>query len=145
MIAKALTNQRNTEYVATQKSLEKEIAERKRRAYLDPEKAAEHKNKGNELFKAGSVLICWLSTSTPSIYLFLSYSFTHGKATFLVLSASTLSPSVATQMTAKSTATVQPATSSLQRSLLPSRHVTCVWWLMFPGLRFRFEARAWVH
>jgi hypothetical protein len=36
--------------------IEKELAERKRKAYLDPEKAAEHKNKGNELFKAGMCL-----------------------------------------------------------------------------------------
>eukprot|EP00048_Salpingoeca_helianthica_P022418 m.18097 g.18097 ORF g.18097 m.18097 type:complete len:585 (-) comp7293_c0_seq1:25-1779(-) len=54
LIGKALTNQRNPEYVASQKYLEKEIAERKRKAYLDPVKATEHKNKGNELFKAGN-------------------------------------------------------------------------------------------
>ena len=52
-IGKALANQRNPEYVSTQRMLEKEVAERKRKAYLDPEKALEHKNKGNDLFKAG--------------------------------------------------------------------------------------------
>jgi hypothetical protein len=52
-IMKALTNHRNAEYVSTQKALEREISERKRKAYLDPALAAEHKNKGNDLFKAG--------------------------------------------------------------------------------------------
>ena len=52
-IRKALTNHRLPEYVSTQKALEKEVEERKRKAYLDPVKAAEHKNKGNDLFKAG--------------------------------------------------------------------------------------------
>ena len=48
-----MTNHRQSEYVSTQKQLEKELAERKRKAYLDPAKALEHKNKGNDLFKAG--------------------------------------------------------------------------------------------
>lgn len=53
LIGKALTNHRNAEYVATQRKLESEIAERKRKAYLDPVKATEHKTAGNDLFKAG--------------------------------------------------------------------------------------------
>ena len=60
-IGKALTNVRSKEYVDIQKKLEKDIAEKKRLAYLDPVKATEHKNAGNDLFKAGSTSTSFLN------------------------------------------------------------------------------------
>lgn len=51
---KSLSEHRDPELVKKQKALEKDVAERKRRAYIDPELAQEEKNIGNKFFKEGN-------------------------------------------------------------------------------------------
>lgn len=48
---KALTNKRQPEYLKAKQALTKELKEKKRREYVDPEKSVEAKNRGNEFFK----------------------------------------------------------------------------------------------
>jgi stress-induced-phosphoprotein 1 len=51
---KALTNDRNSDYIAMKKKAEKSKKEEDRLAYIDPAKAVEAKERGNELFKQGN-------------------------------------------------------------------------------------------
>lgn len=50
---KALANHRAPDYLTLKKKVEKQFKEKERLAYLDPVKAQEAKERGNELFKKG--------------------------------------------------------------------------------------------
>lgn len=50
---KALSNDRNADYLKAKQALQKQLKEQQRLAYIDPEKSREAKERGNELFKKG--------------------------------------------------------------------------------------------
>lgn len=52
-----MSEHRNPEILKKKKEIEKEIQEKERLAYINPEISEQEKVKGNELFKKGIVLI----------------------------------------------------------------------------------------